>query len=106
MDAMRDLLLTLAFGLTASAVWAEAITTATWGCRDLETVERMNEAILAGDRRAAEVIMNGDDCVWWTPGTRVAPIARHRDWDLVCVARSGSDRCYWTDREATDIGEE
>jgi hypothetical protein len=87
-------------------VWAEAITTATWGCRDLETVERMNEAILAGERCAAEAIMDGDDCIWWAPGTRVELVHRHQDWDLVCVARPGSDRCDWTDREATDTGEE
>ena len=54
---MRQLLLALAFGLAASAARAEAITTASWGCQDLETVERMNEAIIAGDRGAAETIL-------------------------------------------------
>ena len=64
----------------------------------------MNEAIIASERRTAEPIMDGDDCVWWTPGTRVELIDRHPDWDLICVARPGSDRCSWTDREVTDIG--
>ena len=103
---MRYLLLALAFSAAVSAARAEAITTATWGCQDLETVERMNEAIIAGDRWAAETILDGGDCVWWAPGTPVELIDRYDDWDLVCVARPGSDRCYWTDREATDIAEE
>jgi hypothetical protein len=103
---VRQLLLALAFGLAASAARAEAITTASWGCQDLETVERMNEAIIAGDRGAAETILDGDDCVWWAPGTHIELIDRYPDWDLVCVARPGSDRCYWTDREDTDIAEE
>ncbi len=103
---MRHLLLALAFSAAVSAARAEAITTATWGCRHLETVERMNEAIIAGDRWTAETILDGGDCVWWAPGTPVELIDRYPDWDVVCVARSGSGRCYWTDREATDIGEE
>ena len=64
---MARLLLTLAFGLLASAAKAGTITAPAWGCRDLETVARMNEAILAGERRVAETIMDGDDCVWWAP---------------------------------------
>jgi ATPase subunit of ABC transporter with duplicated ATPase domains len=74
---MGRVLLTLAFGLLASAAQTETITVPTWGCRDLETVERMNEAILAGERRAAEAIIEGDDCVWWAPGTWIELIDRH-----------------------------
>ena len=103
---MRYLLLALAFSAAVSAAWAEAITTATWGCQDLETVERMNEAIIAGDYDTAEEIIDAGGCVWWPAGTPVELIDRYPDWDVVCVARPGSDRCYWTDREATDIGEE
>ena len=86
--------LTLAFGLLASAAKAGTITAPTWGWRDLETVARMNEAI-----------MGGEDCVWRTPGTRVEVIERDQDRDLVCLARPGRDRCSWTDRKARDIGE-
>ena len=103
---MGRLLLILAFGLIASAAQAQTLIAPSWGCQDLETVERMNEAIIAGDHRTADAILDGDACVWWTPGTRVELVDRHQDWDLVCVARPGSDRCDWTDREATDIGEE
>ena len=102
---MARLLLTLAFGLLASAAKAGTITAPTWGWRDLETVARMNETILAGERRVAEAILGGDDCVWWTPGTRVEVIERDQDQDPVCLARPGRDRCSWTDRKARDIGE-
>jgi hypothetical protein len=103
---VRPLLLAPAFSVAVSAARAEVITTATWGCQHLETVERMNEAIIAGDRWTAETILGSGDCVWWTPGTPIELIDRYPNWDVVCVARSGSGRCYWTDREATDIGEE
>ncbi len=103
---MRRLLLALALSLVASAAKPEAITTPTWGCRDLETVERMNEAIVADDHRTIEAILNAGGCTWWAAGTRVELIDRYPDWDLVCVARPGSDACFWTDREATDIEEE
>ena len=103
---MRRLLLAPAIGLAASMAQAETITVPTWGCRDLQTVERMNEAIIADDYRTIEAILNGGGCTWWVAGTRVEVIDRHADWDLVCVARPGSDVCFWTDREATDIEEE
>ncbi len=103
---MGRLLLTLAFGLIVSAAQAETVIAPSWGCQDLETVERMNEAIIAGDYDTAEEIIDAGGCVWWPAGTPVELIDRYPDWDLVCVARPGSDACFWTDREATDIEEE
>ena len=64
MNTVRHLLLALTFSLAAVTARAEAITTATWGCRNLETVERMNEAIIAGDRWTAEAILGSSDSVW------------------------------------------